>query len=548
MTQAVGAAAVVGAHRRPGGAWRDAADRLVGSDPGLLRLRNALKAVLSIGVALAAEYAFVRLTHALEVGPSSAVPAATLAAQHHGVTVIAMLLGAMVCLISSFAVADPTARGRLVTMLFLPVPMVATLALGLTIGGHRLPSLISFVVCLSVGTYFRRFGPRGFLSGILLFLGAFLGFFLRPEIPLGQIGWLIAELGVGLLVAMAVGFGLFYPRPARDLARLQRSWLARARRLLAVAGELVEAPSAAASIRLHRQLVRLNESTLMIDAQLGDAASLPDGCTAAMLHQRLFDLELGLGNVARLSAALADRPIDAERRRAVLDILAALSVGAVSTAELAADTLLQMANHVGTPTDGTERVLLQRLGTTTLQALRARSEWLGLGAGSEVYPEEFTPSVTLMAGWLPGSTGVSAQASMATELGGVALAPYLRTAIQMAVAVTAAIAIGDVLSPRRFYWAVIAAFVSFMAANNTAEQTRKAVLRVAGTVGGIFLGGLLAHAVGTHTELGDCGDPGGDVHRFLPDAHQLCVLRHRHHRHGQPAVCAARTNTPTRCS
>jgi uncharacterized membrane protein YccC len=43
---------------------------------------------------------------------------------------------------------------------------------------------------------------------------------------------------------------------------------------------------------------------------------------------------------------------------------------------------------------------------------------------------------------------------------------------------------------------VIAAFITFMGANNSGEQSRKAIFRVLGTVVGIVIGSLLVHAVG----------------------------------------------------
>jgi uncharacterized membrane protein YccC len=52
------------------------------------------------------------------------------------------------------------------------------------------------------------------------------------------------------------------------------------------------------------------------------------------------------------------------------------------------------------------------------------------------------------------------------------------------------------MSGRRFYWAVIAAFITFMGANTAGEQLRKGVFRVVGTLVGVVIGSLLAHAVG----------------------------------------------------
>jgi hypothetical protein len=44
-------------------------------------------------------------------------------------------------LLASFGIMDKTARDQLVTTLFLPVPMLAALALGIALGGHRLLAL-----------------------------------------------------------------------------------------------------------------------------------------------------------------------------------------------------------------------------------------------------------------------------------------------------------------------------------------------------------------------------------------------------------------------
>ena len=96
--------------------------------------------------------------------------------------VIALMLGAILALISGFGVSMyATARAQLVTLLFLPLPLLATLAGGLSV--HvRLASLALLAVVLAIGTYCRRFGPRGFMGGMLAFMGAFLGFFIQDYV------------------------------------------------------------------------------------------------------------------------------------------------------------------------------------------------------------------------------------------------------------------------------------------------------------------------------------------------------------------------------
>jgi hypothetical protein len=117
--------------------WDRWVDRFAGSDPGLNRLRIALQSVLTITVILAAEWLLVHFTHALQIRARGArlpaAQAAQVAAANHGSLVIAMLIGAIVGLLASFGIVDKTARDQLVTTLFLPVPMLAALVLGIVL-------------------------------------------------------------------------------------------------------------------------------------------------------------------------------------------------------------------------------------------------------------------------------------------------------------------------------------------------------------------------------------------------------------------------------
>jgi uncharacterized membrane protein YgaE (UPF0421/DUF939 family) len=485
-------------------------DRFVGSDPGLNRFRTALQSVLTIAAILAAEWLFVHQTHALQIQsggarlPASA--AAAVAMANHEFLVIALLLGAIVGMLSSFGVMDPTARGQLVSMLFLPVPMVAALALGITLGAHRILALASLAVVLAVGTYCRRFGPRGFVAGMLLFMGDFFGFFLHGAVTIGDLGWLAAEIGVGVAVAIVVRFACFYPDQAKALARTQDSYGARSRKVAALALDLFDDPghSQRDARRLQHQLVRLNEAALMIDAQLGDPNAVAEGSSGQLLHQRLFDVELALTNIARFAQAMARFELPADQRAQVRLALLDIVRGDARGARAHATSLIDLLRDNESPPTGEDRttvVVPRRFAGSVISLADAWTEWMALGTTSGG-KGSFQPSVMLFGGWLPGSTEVSATASL--EPGPrrgdrIGLAPYTRTAIQMGIAVGAAIMLGDLLSGRRFYWAVIAAFITFMGANNSGEQARKALYRVAGTVVGIGIGSLLVDAVGKNT-------------------------------------------------
>jgi uncharacterized membrane protein YgaE (UPF0421/DUF939 family) len=468
--------------------------------------------VLTIGAILAAEWLFVNLTHALQIQAGSAKltapQTAAAAVANHEYLIIAMLLGAIIGMLSSFGVMDPTARGQLATMLFMPVVMVPALALGIELGGHRVLALVSLAVVLAIGTYCRRFGPRGFIAGMLLFMGDFFGYFLHSAITMGDLGWVVAEIGVGLLVAIVVRFALFYPHPLKALDRTQRSYLARARKVAGLALVLYDDPGHGErdARRLRRQLIRLNEAALMIDGQLGDPNAVADGSSGQLLHQRLFDAELALTNMARFSEAMSrlDLPAGqrAEVRLALLNIVRENASGA-RTHAASLIGLLRSDDRVPSGEYNGAAVVPRRFAVSVIALADAMTDWISLGMTAEG-KGTFQPSVNLFGGWLPGSSQVSAAASAepGTRRGDrVHLQPYTRTAIQMGIAVGGAIALGDLLSPQRFYWAAIAAFITFMGANNAGEQVRKALFRVAGTVVGIGAGLLLADVIGGNTAL-----------------------------------------------
>ena len=351
---------------------------LAGSDPGLMRLRMAAEIVITIGVVIAAEWIFVRTTGALQAPiPAGAKPAVAteLWTLNHALMVIALMLGAILALISGFGVSmEATARGQLITLLFLPLPLIATLAGGLAL--HvRLASLASLAVVLAIGTYCRRFGPRGFNGGALAFMGAFLGFFIQDYVKLGNFGWLVAEIWLAMAVIIAVHFAFFRPRPGAALRRMQRSYAARAQQ---VASEIAEQYQATvrsggdparqerANRSLQRQLLRLNETALLIDARLDDPTAVPAGWSAATLHQRLFDAEVGLSNVARFALAIAPRGLPERFTTPVGHALQRIREDRFTAAADAAAILEQRLDsddldpHDLDRVTGTDRILLHR--------------------------------------------------------------------------------------------------------------------------------------------------------------------------------------------
>ena len=482
---------------------------LVGPDPGLNRLRTVLCATLTIAGAIGAEWLFVHVTGALQrpmpPAAAGAAAAARVAAANRGVLIFALVLGGVTGLQAAISVQDALPRDQVVSMLVLPLPMIAVLALSLAVADHRVLALCLLAPILAAGTYLRRFGPAGVRVGPQLFNGYLFGFLLGSVITLGDTGWLAAEIGVGILVAIVVKVGVFHDTSTRALRRTQRSYQARTRRLAGLALATFDEPNPWSSRRLHRQKTRLGEAAQLIDGQLADPGAAPAGSAAALLHQRLFDARLALANLVRFAEALSRSPLHAGQREQVRDILASLRDGRHDSARASALAFAETLTAPACPDSDNTEIIAHRFAGSVTDFTDALAQWLELGtqdqpAGAGAL---FIPAAPLrQGGSLSVTAAVTAQASSTTERGRhlrrAAVAPYVRSAIQVGVAVGAAIALGDLLSGQRFYWALIGAFVVFQGTSNAEEQISKALSRIGGTLVGIVVGSALVDLIGPH--------------------------------------------------
>ncbi|GAA1275191.1 FUSC family protein [Pseudonocardia aurantiaca] len=474
----------------------DAVDRLAGADPGLNQLRMALQAVLGVVAALGLTYLFVRLTGAMQL-PVGSEPAAVLTAANYAMLLVSMLVAGIVAMMSAFTVQDPTARGQVLSSLLLPVLMLIGLVLGLLVGPYHVLSLAYLVLAMAVAVYIRRFPPRGFGAGMGVFFGAFLGFFLSAELALHDIGWIAADLGIGALASLLVRFAFFRPDPERTLARMFRSAGARSRRLLTLSvGVLAEADERrirAGEEHIRRQLVRLNETTLMIDAQLAETRPR----TAAVEAHRLFDAELALSDCARFAVALATEGSPSAVRRRAADAVSALLDGDPAGVSRAVAALREVE------CDGHRATVQASRLAACVEHYAAARDRVGRPLGKKEIAEaaggDFTPAVLLVNNWLPGSVPVSAEASTTRGRGRLdraTMASHVRTTVQITIAGTLAVVAGNAVSGPRLYWAVLATFFAFVMATNSGEQLRRALFRIGGTAIGIVVGDLFVHLTG----------------------------------------------------
>lgn len=438
-----------------------ARDRFVASDPGLVRLVSAVRAVLAIATTLGVEYLVATTT-----GTPPLVP---------------MMLGAVVAMLASFGIFDATRAGQAVTLCFLALSMLAGMGVALLVDRNRIASLTAFVVVVFVAVWVRRFGLRFFVCGMGGFMGYFFALFLnlRPEMLPG-VAFVVAVAIVWVMLATLV---LLPIRNDRVLRRMLRSFEAR---LAGLAGTVLalggHAPGTAererAEARLASLLVRVNEAALVIDGQLGTPAAVAGDDAARIVRRAVFDAELAVTALTRVGPGA----LDCDDARAVLTALHGGRWDAVR------ERAGRVADRVAAPGP-------RRLAVDAAVLADARAEWT---AALATVPEDsaapadgeaaaFAPAVQLFGGNLPGSAGTVTRLHRPPDPGRPAsrLSLTTRQAVQVAVATAVAIAVGDALSEQRYYWAVLAAFIAFTGTATVAETVRKAAHRIVGTMIGL---------------------------------------------------------------
>jgi hypothetical protein len=433
-------------------ALRDRAGRfIVDSDPGRLRLRSAGATTLSLVLAIIALLIFTRATH-------------------QPVTVA--MLGAIVAMQSSAAVKDKQQHHRVITTLLLPFPAIGAVALAAVLSPFGWVADIGFITVLFAAVWVRRFGPRGNALGMVAFMSYFFALFIHAT-P-GRLPMLAAAVGVGIGATLVVRTLVFPDRPRAEVRHLVRALRGVSISVLdAIGTERTEQ----ATLVLRRRLDRLGDTGLMIDDWLDrhDAARTLS-VTSGDLALRVFDAQISVEQLASLLWSL-----DPHRAwpDGLLDALAALRICLQHNPS--EDQLRRARKSAAAAADRADASTPD--GIATVVAYRALQAHLAihhittnaLGTGDTVEPEP------------QASDDEDRPAGLDT---------HTKAAIQVAVATSAATILGELISPDRWYWAVLTAFLVFTGVSTRGEILTRAGHRIVGTVAGVAAGVLLATLIG----------------------------------------------------
>ncbi|MEB3371482.1 FUSC family protein [Saccharopolyspora mangrovi] len=424
-------------------------NRFLASDPSLRRLRTAVRVTLAVALTLAASVPLLAWW-------GQPLPSA--------------MIGAVVAINGSLGVNDPDRRDQAITYALLPLPVLA--ALGLSIATQFSPLLHSavFLVVIFVAVYVRRFGPRFFPLGMVAFMGYFFAMFLRP--PPAQFPALLVAVLIGTVAAAGLRFLVLRDDPEGVLARGRRTLRAQVHGLLHAVRDVAEQPqSTARRRRLHNHSARLNETSLMLENTVGRLDQLSEA-SRSVLRQRILDVELAAENLVTRLLQLVDHPSGGG---AVPHAVGALLSVLQSHPQQIREATRRVSEQVEDRGSVELAMAIRRLGTELAELAEATGELGEQGDETEIEAEDGTEET-------------------ADEQTGLAR-PELRTAIQVTVAAGLAIVLGQLVSPNRWYWAVITAFVVFISTNSRGELLVRAWQRTAGTIFGVLAGILVAAQV-----------------------------------------------------
>ncbi|GAB2750233.1 FUSC family protein [Salinifilum aidingensis] len=432
--------------------WSEWWNRFLASDPALRRLRTASRVVLAVGTEL-----LVMLPLLTWWGQPPTMA----------------LVGAVVAIMATLAVNDPDLRQQRVTTVLLPLPAGASLTLSTVLTPWPAARILVFLAIIFLATYVRRFGPRYFPLGMVAFMGYFFTMFLQPAVA--NVPALLAAAGCGTLSAYVVRFHVLSDAPEGVLERGRRTLRAQVHGLLHAVRDVAAQPDVPRRRKtLHNRLVRLNETAVMLESTVQQLTPL-DQAGEELVRQRILDVELAAENLLTPLLQLIDHPSGGTDTARAIDSLLLVLRTRPSEVREAAQSVAD-----GIERSGSVQVAMgvRRLGANLADLADATGE---LGA------HRADPSAR---------TEEDSEEEQDTATGLQRL--ETRIAVQVTTAAGLAILAGQLVSPNRWYWAVITAFVVFISTRSRGDLLVRAWQRTAGTLFGVVAGILVAIQIGGH--------------------------------------------------
>lgn len=475
-----------GAPRRIGGPRR-LWDWVFTADPGLGHLQAGWRSLVSMVVGFAGGYEMASVLH---------IP-----------TMLGLMIGGTLGLISTIVITDNTPPLLARSMLWMPIPFSAATSVSVWLHPHRVLEMWLAVASMALLLFLVRFGPLGLVTGVMTFAPFLIG--LTTNIPLDDCGKLAVVSLVTAVALLMARLILCCPTPREDLLRTQRAFVIEARRVADAAATALdpEADQAVAVKRMRRALHRLNVTTLTIDGRLAQPEVAADPHMAELLHRHLFDAEVALQGIGRTVPDLNSRHVPPALREAVVDgliIARNASLGEVNALRPAVELIRRQAGNAPagmSPAEVEVRALVRRVADLLDALADSLTRWFNLGRIAPTTKPEvlFQSSVVLEPGSVLAGSGPAAKRLADGRHGQGwrrAIPACLRGPLHIAIPAAITLPFADAFSGRHFYWGLIGVLIALMGTNTVPERLRKLGHRVAGTAIGAVIGLALLHFIG----------------------------------------------------
>ncbi len=412
------------------------------------------------------------------------------------------LLGVVITMVAARSVNEPDPRQQRITMALLPLPAALSITAAAVLASHQVISDAVFVVVVFSAAYIRRFGARGRALGMVAFMSYFFTLYLRARIS--ELPWMIAAVAVGTVCTFVMTAYVMPDRPERVLRATIRALRARMAIVVDTTAEAVRTGrlDERRRRRMRARTLRLNETALMVQSQIEDKADpalLWPGVTAEELAPWLLDAELAIEWVAtagRRAAALAAETASAiptQTRAALVDALSrlarAIRLPDPDGLRQAAGRAQRLLDEQPPVSDDPGSAAVRRLALAIINAAAATSDVRAIVEGAATGG---AARLERRDSERPPASDTAPEDEPVDQPPPGGLRPTTRQAIQVAVAASLAIVAGELVSPARWYWAVIAAFVIFAGTNSWGETLTKGWQRLLGTLLGVPCGVLVA--------------------------------------------------------
>jgi Fusaric acid resistance protein-like len=252
-------------------------DSFLINDPGLIRLRSAIRGTLTVGVSLIALWRFSQYSH---------------------VSMMLAFVGVMMAQMGAIAVTDAKPLDQKKTTLLVPVVASGSLILGVLVSHWHLVAISLLFAMTFIAIYVRRLGPRGAGLGLIAYFAYFASIFFK--VPQESLSFVVTGIFIAGVVSYIVRFYLVPDSAMSTIEWSLSAYRAGIRRFIRAAerelivrseGKEVSTKNRAA---LELRMKRVNELALLSDDAIVNAGDMIPGSGALVrsLQGRVFDLEL----------------------------------------------------------------------------------------------------------------------------------------------------------------------------------------------------------------------------------------------------------------